>query len=572
MHPLFRINTLLALAIVLLLASCNKTNKQGKLVPSDAAFVLHINGQSLNEKLPWDEIKKNELFKKINADTTIPAFAKNVLDNPDNSGVDIRSDLILFAQKDSAGGIVAFEGTLKDAVKFRLFNLDASKGGSESEKDGIHFISKAPGCVGWNKEKFVYLFDAPQMNKHTATSYTDDTTVPVKNRDILAACKAIFDLKENNSLGNDEKFTSLMNKNGDAHLWVNTEQIYKGMAGDGELSMLKMDKLYEGNIMTATANFESGKINVDYTTYVGKDLKAIFKKYSGGNIDDDMLKRIPSKNVAVAMALHFKPEGIKELINLTGMEGIVNIGLVFMGFSLDDFIKANKGDISFALTDIRSKKDSTVYKGMDGKDKVYNNMSYEPDFMFAAAIGDKDAFNLLIKAGKRLSKDKMDNGDSTITYTTSDKYFAIGNSKDNITKYLAGNSNNSPDFISHLSGNPFGGYINLQYIMKAMEMQITKDSNEKIIYAASLKMWDNIYIKGGQYDDGGINYSFEINMLDKNTNSLKQLNQYLGLVGNIMEEQKKEEAHNYREMKELYDKKIKLPPPPPVIKKKKKNK
>lgn len=37
-------------------------------------------------------------------------------------------------------------------------------------------------------------------------------------------------------------------------------------------------------------------------------------------------------------------------------------------------------------------------------------------------------------------------------------------------------------------------------------------------------MWDDVYMKGGSYSGGGITQTMEINLIDKNTNSLKQLN------------------------------------------------
>jgi hypothetical protein len=127
-----------------------------------------------------------------------------------------------------------------------------------------------------------------------------------------------------------------------------------------------------------------------------------------------------------------------------------------------------------------------------------------------------------------------------VTYNSNGKYFAISSSKENTDKYIANNSNNNFDFLSKISGNPFGGYINLQYILKAFESDATKDSTAKIIYDASLKIWDNVYMKGGNYEDGALTQTVEINLMDKNTNSLKQLNQYLGYVGQIVEEKKKQ--------------------------------
>ena len=65
---------------VLLFTSCSKTNKEGRYIPSDASFVMHLNGASLNAKLPWEEIKKNELFKeaKLRTGYTLPVKHEEV--------------------------------------------------------------------------------------------------------------------------------------------------------------------------------------------------------------------------------------------------------------------------------------------------------------------------------------------------------------------------------------------------------------------------------------------------------------------------------------------------------------
>ena len=86
-HPLLFI----AFAAMLFLASCSKkTNTLGLSIPANAAFVLHLNAESMSEKLPWDEIKQNSLFKSLYADTSLSSLAKAALDNPENTGIEFR--------------------------------------------------------------------------------------------------------------------------------------------------------------------------------------------------------------------------------------------------------------------------------------------------------------------------------------------------------------------------------------------------------------------------------------------------------------------------------------------------
>ncbi|WP_462221325.1 DUF4836 family protein [Ferruginibacter sp.] len=553
-------NALLTVFSVLIFASCTKTNKEGKFIPKNAAIAVLVNGASLSTKLPWNDVKQNELFKQMYADTSIPAFVKQALDNPDNSGIDTKTDLLFFAQKDTIGGIVAFTGTIKDAEKFRLFTLDVTKGGVQSERDGVNYVSKYPVCVGWNKERFVYLADAPQMNMQNAMMHDSNSVSPAKSRDIGAACKNIFDLKEDNSLAKNEKFTELVKKTGDIHFWMNSEELYKGTASMPAMVMVNISKLYEGSFTAATVNFENGKILMDAKSYAGKEMTDLYKKYGGKNIDEDMIKRLPSKDVAAVFAMSFKPEGIKEFLKLLGVEAYANMGLAVAGFSMDDFIKANKGDILIALTDLKHKP-STDTSAILNNAKTDN---VEPDIIFASSIGDKEAFNFLIKAGEKLGKDVP--AGIPIAYNSDGKLFAIGNSKENIDKYFANKGTNNFDFLSKINGNPFGGYINLQFILKAVETNFSKDSTAKVIYDASIKMWDNVYMKGGNFEGGGITQTMEINLMDKSTNSLKQLNQYLGLLSKIKMEQDKKRKMSDMSFDEFDKDKMVAPPASPAVK------
>jgi hypothetical protein len=238
------------------------------------------------------------------------------------------------------------------------------------------------------------------------------------------------------------------------------------------------------------------------------------------------------------------------------------MGLAFAGFSMDDFIKANKGDIVLAVSDFKKSKNDTTNIDANGITNTEVNLFKQtPDVLFAASIGDKEAFNLLIKAGEKLGKNVP--AELPIAYNSNGKYFAIGSSKENADKYIAGSGSNNFDFLSKISGNPFGGYLNLQYIMKSLESSTSiTDSTAKIVYDASIKMWDNVYMKGGNFEGGGVTQTIEINLMDKSTNSLKQLNQYLGLLSKIkMEEDKKRRTVDVN-FEELNKAEVAVPVPP----------
>ncbi|MFT3979961.1 MAG: DUF4836 family protein [Ferruginibacter sp.] len=534
---------LIAVSAILVLASCGKkTNTEGRYIPKEAVFVAHLNGASLNEKLPWDEVKNNAAFKLAYADTSLDAVAKTALDNPDNTGIDIKSDLLIYVVKDSAGGYAAFQGKIKDAAKFKSFYTSALKSAAASQKDGVEYLTKDRISVSWDKDKFIILTDLPEMNnlqelENRNPFDTSFAPLPVvSTRNTITTAGALYTLSEGNSLGKEERFSTLVHDKADMHFWMNAEALYKDMPGMAAMAMINLGKLYEDARMTASANFDNGQIKVDMKSYGGKEMTDIYKKYSGSSISSEMAESLPAKDVAVFFAMNFKPEGIKEFIKLAGMEGLINMATAFIGFGMDDFIKANKGDILLSISDFKA--DSS------GKAK--------PNVLFAASIGDKASFDKLIAAGQKAGKDDSSMA-SEISYNKNDKYFVIGNNKANNDQFISGKAGSKPAFWDKIKSSPIAGYVNIQALMNAFQYEAKGDSLGLEALKASQEFWNDAVLSGGEFKDGGIVQHVEINLVDKNTNSLKQLNKYVDKLGVIAKKKKDTKKIVYHDVPAVAD-------------------
>ena len=204
--------TFAAIVAVILFASCSKkTNKEGRYIPSSAGIVVHVNGEVLNAKLPWEEFVQNEAFKKMIADTSVSSFTKSLLQNPENSGVNTKGDLILFIVKDTSGGYTAVEGFVKDEAKFKTMISGALKNGKQTMKDGFTYFADEKTSVVYNKEKFIVAINTPQLNdmQKTVSAAMDTTNQPaiteVKyTRDMNPVAAGILALKEDASLAKNE--------------------------------------------------------------------------------------------------------------------------------------------------------------------------------------------------------------------------------------------------------------------------------------------------------------------------------------------------------------------------------
>ncbi len=512
------------IAAMVIFSSCKKTNEAGKYIAKDAAFVLVANGENITSKLPYDEIKNGEMFKQLLQDNNINDFGRQALENPGVTGIDIKNNITVFVVKDSTGGYAAVLGNIKDAAKFKSYFTGGMKDAAATNKDNLDFLSSKKMTLGWNKDRFIAVYDLPQMNTMNSlppmgnmddSSYTAPV-LPVRNGTSLIT--TLFNLKDENSLANNEKFGDLMKEKGDMHFYANAENINSGSIGMSALSMLNIGKLTEGAITTGVANFEEGKIVADMKSYFGKELSDIFKKYNGTAFNTDMVKRSPIKKVAVAAGFNYDPKGLLELLRLTGLEGFANLGAKQLGFSVDDFVKGAKGDLAVTVGDF---PDSL------------GTGSFDPQFVFATSISEKVAFAKLVAAGTKMGGSM--GADNKYGFAQNDNYFALSTTKSLADAYISATVKNDYDFVNEISGQPIGGYINLQYLISAISTKQTEDLAKQET-ALSLAMWDHAMFKGGNWAGGALNQHAEIILMDKKTNSLKLLNIYANKMAIIQKE------------------------------------
>ena len=138
-----------------------------------------------------------------------------------------------------------------------------------------------------------------------------------------------------------------------------------------------------------------------------------------------------------------------------------------------------------------------------------------------------------------------------------------------VDQYIAGGKHEQP-FLDKISGSAIGGFADIQRILKAMAPEPGKDSIDTQMWNESVKMWENAVITGGDYSGGGYNQQIELNLMDKNTNSLKQLFQYAITMSTLEQKKAKQIEKDYDlHFPPMDSTKIKTPPPPPSKKKKK---
>lgn len=519
---------LLFVSLTLAVSSCKQGAKVDVQAPKDALVVVYVNTPSLSSKLSWEEIKQSEMFKEAYSEAS-DSLLKVLLQDPEKSGMDTKAAFVFFVKKQGKGGYAVFEGAVKDEAAFEKFNLETSKNAPVAKTgEGKSISLNKDVVVYWTGKKFTYVMNTPMPDAY-ASALTNPGEIAEPYRfpadSLIAFGAATTALKGEASIGDDSRFAEMVSANGDIHLWVNGDSYLSGISG-GVLGMTKAGDLLKGNVSATSLSFENGKINVTSRSYVNDQLAGLYKKFPAKKLSADILNRVPSKNVVALVGMNYPPEGLKELVKLTGLDGIANGFLEKVGYSIDDFIKANKGEMVIAVTDLSMKTQQRTIGGEDGEEP-FTYTSTEPDMkvLFATSINDKAAFDKLIATLLKEAGD-MKATAKDVTYQLDNNWFVAGNNAEFNGQFLKGGNSNLP-MVGKLTGGSFGAYLDLQKIIQAAK-ETSKDSLSIEQMKLSANMWQDVLITNGEFKNNSMSTQFEINLIDKNSNSLKQLHTYFG--------------------------------------------
>jgi hypothetical protein len=524
------LKNLLTFALLAIIISSCGGKKASLLIPENAGMVLHIDAASLSSKLSWEEIKNSDWFKMANEKSKADEFERKLMENPENSGVDMKSDLYLFMAPSGNNSYGVVQGKIKDLKAFEELVKKMSEG-KEIKKDGdMSYAGESDGIVTWTSDKFMLVGEGSNMNSASGfgeykgkSSLTQDS--------LIKYAKGLYGLKGGNSIAGNSNFMSMLNDKGDMHVWIGSSLTSGALPK--QLSMLN-SSVMKGNSTAMTINFENGKIAGTAKSYYNKELTDLYKKYQGGNLNTDMLKKIPGDNVSAVIALNYQPEGLKAFLKLLGVDGLADGFISQAGITLDEVIAANKGDLLLAITDF-TMKEREVKIDMGGNEPfVHKTSAPDVKVLFATSIGNKGAFDKLIATAQKAIADAGDraaDAAGNIKYEVKDNWFIAGNSQENVTAYGSGTKDHA--FISKISGHPMGVYINIKKIIEGVDVKNLGGFGKAemtMLTGNGNNIWEDIVMYGGELKDGATTSHFEVNLVDKNVNSLKQLNGYFSTI------------------------------------------
>jgi hypothetical protein len=503
-------------ALLLLLTACTK-NKTNLSIPKDAAFVFHVNPSSLSSKLSWEEIKASGWFKESYQQMK-DDYAQKLMDNPDSSGIDTQKDFAFFMQRKGNGGYGVFEGSIKNAAAFATLCKTMNKE-AKAEKSGDWNLMTADQrtVIAWDDNRFAVITDFPvnAMNP-MGNSFGEKTRFTADSLKIFV--KEVMSASGSESLFDDDRFADMVKEGGDMHIWMNSSSMYSDLSG--MLSMMKIGNLLSGNVSATTLNFDEGKISMNTKNFMGKEMTDMLKKWESKKVEAAVLNRIPSNDVIGVMAANVDPQSLQAFFKAVGFDGLINMMLAKQNMTMAEIFAATQGQFVLAFSDLSMQNKTVTLPSDDESDQAaYTYTTTQPDFnvLFASSVAQKASFENLMGA---ITKDSPA---LPFSYKLSNDWFVASNKTETVDGFMANKSTAKP-FADKISGHAFGMYLDLQRLLKT---NFTEETNAKGLLAESAATWQDVIVTGGEMKNGAVMADMVINLVDKKTNSLKQLNRYI---------------------------------------------
>lgn len=518
--------------------SCKKAASYTRYIPKDAMVVIGFHIADMQKKNIFDSVMATPLmqeFKKNNNNMDIMKDAQE-------SGIDLASTAYVYFSSDKrfngAGHSVALFA-LKDMAKFEAYvkkqNPSITFTTHGDRKDAV---IKENAYAAWNKD--VVMISNMVMKEST---YTNDPVATTGEMDKL------FAMNKDNSLADNSRFNSLEGSGHDITMFINYESMMTQLSAmGGSMGMMMPQMLYKDAVATIGLDLNKGAIDGKINYYTSQDMKDISNDMANGNISDDMVKRVSTKNLDAIFAMNFNPDGFKKLLTKMGMMSMADMGMQKTGLTTDDIFKMLEGNVIVAVSDLDTRRPNlgmavnTVPKGKFViAFGIRNTATLDKLLQFAVANGVMVAGpdnSYLPKGGEQMG----------ITVMHNDKILVIAADAAYAKDYLNGTYKNDklPAMVSDkVLGHPSGMYVDLQNMLGGFGHDRFDDSS---IIAASKGTYKDLWFNSEKFNGDHYNSEMKLEFMDQNRNSVMQLLSYFQNLKTIDEQYSKMNPYNIPSM------------------------
>jgi len=423
----------------------------------------------------------------------------------------------------------AIYGIPKDTARFAAMIRKLAPGKKVVKIGNGKLMIDKNTALAWNNDIFIITGTVSKEEPVGQTAKAKAAAELTKTKQLTARCKAL--LSKRQTAFSNEYFKSLLKEDGDVYLWTdNTVESQAPKNGKAQgLGMLNKNLMRSANYTAGIMKFENGKVSMKMKRYMPASLDSIYTKYPLGNINVNMLKKLPDGHPILLYLFRFSPAMINEIVKKAGVDNLLD-SLNKKNIKKEDILAALKGDAMLAVTRVSdfSEEDSMTSK--------LNGIQV----FVAGSINDKQKFESLTD----LLQVKKDSGNERPVrkiprpfILSNDSIFVLSTSQMGGQKFLssAGNNLETEKLFQPFKDYPGAAILDLRTIFgMAGQMMLKRKSPEEAKHSMEvLGMFDKLIIYSGQHTDNYIPGTMELTLVNKDENSLKQFLNLLDLLNSV---------------------------------------
>jgi hypothetical protein len=284
--------------------------------------------------------------------------------------------------------------------------------------------------------------------------------------------------------------------------------------------MLDKNFMKKGDFSSAVINFENGRVVAQMKHYISPSYDSLYKKYPIGNINTELLKKLPAGHPIVLGSFNFSPGMLHETFSKAGVDKYIDSTSKHK-VKTGDIFSAIKGDITLAGMKVYE------FTEEDSVTQALNGMQV----FLTGRVNDKEKMRQIVTS---LETEK-ENQDTTAfkprakmrpVVLANDSIFVVSISPIAAQKFLEnpGGNQEIEKMISPYKDHPGVFFMDLKTIFGFAMQTLTKGKSQEDVKQASevLGVFDKLISYGGEYSNNSTSSTFELILTNKDENSLKQ--------------------------------------------------
>ena len=518
MHRILRNVIVIALSVVVL-SSCNSKPDHRKYIPKDASVVLGVNLSALSKKIAWNMITGSKLFKEMESRMPAGQGKDNMMSGIDKAGIDVLNTFYVYLKTDarfSSGMQATAIVPLSDADEWEAYVKKTFPKADIQQHNKLKVASMdGEMYMGWDKHVLIVM-----------------NPLSSGGQDMAAELDNVFNISSDNSIKADKNFEALQGAGHDLSMWVNYAQIMNAyndrFASQSPVAI--SPTMWKETAFACGFDFVKGKITGDMAYYTSKGLEDVYKEFGAKNVDNDMVSRLPGKNLDLLMAVHFSPKALRTMMDSTGMLGLANAQLQAQGTNVDNILDAFTGDMAFMVSDLSIGANTNPADGYQMPFQ-YNNYCMN----YVVKINKKDNFDKLMSFASAAGLLPVANG-YALPITTRDTVFVVHNGDYAVfsNKYgsaagiLRGKADQplSPALAADTKAHPFNLFVDVQEAVSKIDVSKALSTGDMAMFDESKRLLSSVSFSGGEYKNNAMQGHLEINFVNKDENTIITLLDY----------------------------------------------